>query len=278
MLEPTDRQKQWLELHGVQTLPADLDRREASAWIEEIIRYLDASQRGTVRPDVRVDLFERPPTRAPKPTQEKPSSRPEASPPPSTPQTVKETTMVSPPLPPAPKETVRGTQPLQATVKALSPEPDESPEFVSGSDVVVSLLVRPEVSLETAKQIWNAYRQFREFILQDPACADDIEGGREMNRTGATRLAVAFGLSIEERSTEVQEVREGNQIVDERFIARVRVSKGGRYVDALGTARLSESPPQRDIGWREHAATTKAFTRAVKRGIADILGGTEAEG
>ena len=100
-----------------------------------------------------------------------------------------------------------------------------------------------------------------------------------MNRTGATRLAVPFGLSIEERGIEEGRVELADEAAwDYRFRVRVRVSKGGRFVDGIGSCRLSEiSEKAGDLSRREHFALTKAWTRATKRAIADILGGTEAE-
>ncbi len=142
-----------------------------------------------------------------------------------------------------------------------------------------SSLVAPELGIEEAKRLWNSYLDFRDAILSDPACFDEIDGRREMNRTGATRLAVPFGLSIEEILTEegrVENMDDGS--FDYRFRVRVRVSKGSRHVDGIGSCRLSEIPTRSgDTSRREHFALTKAWTRATKRAIADILGGTEAE-
>ncbi len=141
------------------------------------------------------------------------------------------------------------------------------------------LVVSPEIGLDQAKRIWNTFLQFRDTILRDPACYDEIDGSREMNRTGATRLAVPFGLSIEERGVEEGRVELADEATwDYRFRVRVRVSKGGRFVDGVGSCRLSEiSEKAGDLSRREHFALTKAWTRATKRAIADILGGTEAE-
>lgn len=148
-------------------------------------------------------------------------------------------------------------------------------EITGPTDLVVS----PEIGLDQAKRIWNTFLQFRDTILRDPACVDEIEGSREMNRTGATRLAVPFGLSIEERGIEEGRVELADEATwDYRFRVRVRVSKGGRFVDGVGSCRLSEiSEKAGDLSRREHFALTKAWTRATKRAIADILGGTEAE-
>jgi hypothetical protein len=140
-----------------------------------------------------------------------------------------------------------------------------------------SALVMPEASLEQAKKIWNAYLDMRDAILSDPACYDDIDGSREMNRTGATRLALPFGLSIRQASLDeraVQDATDGSW--DYRFVVTVTVSKGDRRVDGIGSCRLSEIPGKMDVSKREHFAMTKAWTRASKRAIADILGGTEA--
>ncbi|MGI0130641.1 MAG: hypothetical protein ACREEC_10910, partial [Thermoplasmata archaeon] len=152
------------------------------------------------------------------------------------------------------------------------------PEFVPALVMATALLVRPEVDIEAAKVVWQAYDQLKKFLLADPACYDEIEGSREMNRTGATRLAIPFGLSIEERGVDEKEFEE-----DARFIVRIRVSKGGRYVDGIGSSRLSEIPATTKNGkpvplaQREHFALTRAWTRGAKRALADMLGGTEAE-
>lgn len=145
-------------------------------------------------------------------------------------------------------------------------------------------LIRAECDLVAARRLWNEYLAFRDLILSDPACCDEIAGRREMNRTGATRLAVPFGLSIEERVVEEGRVELADEGTwDYRFRVQVRVGKGSRFVDGIGSCRLSEIPEKSrqgevvPVSLREHFALTRAWTRAVKRAIADILGGTEAE-
>ena len=144
---------------------------------------------------------------------------------------------------------------------------------------VHDLVVSPVIGLEQAKRIWNTFLEFRDTILRDPACFDEIEGVREMYRPGATRLAVPFGLSIEDRGIDEGRVELADEGTwDYRFRVRIRVSKGARFVDGVGSCRLSEiSEKAGDLSHREHYALTKAWTRATKRAIADILGGTEAE-
>jgi hypothetical protein len=151
----------------------------------------------------------------------------------------------------------------------------ENPDPATGA----ALVVRPEIGIGEAKTVWNTFLELRDAILSDPACFDEIDGHREMNRTGATRLALPFGLSIEDRGVEesrVELVDSGE--FDYRYRVRVRVSKGARFVDGIGSCRLSEvSEKAGDLSRREHFALTKAWTRASKRAIADILGGTEAD-
>lgn len=155
---------------------------------------------------------------------------------------------------------------------------------LEGERPLLQALIRPELTVGDAKDLWTAYLDLRDVILADRACADDIDGSREMNRTGATRLAIAFGLSIEERAIEegrVQSAVDGE--FDYRFRVRVRVGKGARWVDGIGSCRLSEISAKTKkggdvpLGQREHFALTRAWTRASKRAIADILGGTEAD-
>ncbi len=157
-------------------------------------------------------------------------------------------------------------------------------ETAIAASVQGDLVVRAELGIAEAKKVWNDYLEFRDVILSDPACFDEIEGHKEMNRTGATRLALPFGLSIEERDIEeatVQLADSGD--FDYRFRVRVRVSKGSRFVDGIGSCRLSEIAATTKTGkpvslsQREHFALTRAWTRAAKRAIADILGGTEAD-
>lgn len=155
---------------------------------------------------------------------------------------------------------------------ALAPTANEAPLASP------SLVVSAEINLEQARKLWNNYLEFRDTILSDKACYDEIDGHKEMNRTGATRLAVPFGLSIEERAIEegpVQDLSDGTY--DYRFRVRVRVSKGARFADGIGSCRISEIPGKLDAGKKEHFALSKAWTRATKRAIADILGGTEAD-
>ena len=144
-----------------------------------------------------------------------------------------------------------------------------------------SLMVRPEVDIQEAKTAWETFKKFRDFILEDPECFDKIGDKKEMNRTGATRLAVPFGLSIEERMVEESMFNKDPEEI--RFKVHVRVKKNERFVDGVGSCRVSEIPNKSARGEeiqfskREHFAYTKAWTRAVKRAIADMLGGTEAE-
>ncbi|MGI0053056.1 MAG: hypothetical protein ACRECR_02195, partial [Thermoplasmata archaeon] len=145
--------------------------------------------------------------------------------------------------------------------------------------LAAALVVRPEIGIGEAKTVWNAFLELRDVILSDPACFDEIDGHREMNRTGATRLALPFGLSIEDRGVEEGRVELADSgEFDYRYRVRVRVSNGARFVDGIGSCRLSEvSQKAGDVSRREHFALTKAWTRAAKRAIADILGGTEAD-
>ena len=166
-------------------------------------------------------------------------------------------------------------QSLETRAKGYVFVGEGSTTSASPTDLVVS----PIIGLDQAKRIWNTFLEFRDAILRDTACYDEIDGSREMNRTGATRLAVPFGLSIEERGIEEGRVELADEATwDYRFRVRVRVSKGARFVDGIGSCRLSEiSEKAGDLSRREHFALTKAWTRAAKRAIADILGGTEAE-
>ncbi len=145
-----------------------------------------------------------------------------------------------------------------------------------GGATPTALVVRAEISIEDAKRVWNDFLELRDLILSDPACYDEIDGHREMNRTGATRLALPFGLSIAELGIEEGRVELADSTEsDYRYRVRVRVSKAARFVDGIGSCRLSEiSEKAGDISRREHFALTKAWTRAAKRAIADILGGT----
>jgi hypothetical protein len=160
----------------------------------------------------------------------------------------------------------------------------ERPFEVEDPAVAEALVVRPVMDLEQAKKVWNAYLALKDFLLRDEACADDIAGSREMNRTGATRLATAFGLSLETIEIREGRVQEADtNEYDYRFLVRVRASRGARFTDGIASCRLSEIPAKTKKGeevpysQREHFALTKADTRARKRAIADLLGGTEAE-
>lgn len=66
--------------------------------------------------------------------------------------------------------------------------------------VAQDLVVASEIPLDKAIELWTAADKIRLSILSNPACYDEIDGKKELNRTGLTRLAVPFGLSIEARS------------------------------------------------------------------------------
>ena len=164
---------------------------------------------------------------------------------------------------------------LERRAASYTADAAEPVAVASPTDLVVS----PVIGLDQAKRIWSTFLEFRDTILRDSACYDEIGGSREMNRTGATRLAVPFGLSIEERGIEEGRVELADEATwDYRFRVRVRVSKGARFVAGIGSCRLSEiGGKEGDLSRREHFALTKAWTRATKRAVADILGGTDAE-
>jgi hypothetical protein len=257
----TENQRRWLAEHGVDPNAANdprLSKGRASEWIDQIKEP---------RPD---------PTRAP--------------------------AVAAPPLPAAPPM-ARGSQSSQTEIVArtagevsrdLAPEAGDTPRFVSAAEMAQSLMITPLIDLEAMKRNWTAIRDYRNFILSDEECYDNIEGSREMNRTGATRLAMAFGLSMEERGVERIEFTNDKGRPDIRYIVRVRVGRGQRFADGVGSATLSEIPertrergrpgdqdyrPGKEVpyGQRDHFGYTRAFTRAHKRAIADVLGGTEAE-
>lgn len=162
--------------------------------------------------------------------------------------------------------------------RGIAPNPFRYPNDVDPA-VAGALLVRSEASIEESKQIWNSFLELRDLILSDPACYDEIDGHKEMNRTGAMRLALPFGLSITEVGIEEGRVELADSgDFDYRYRVRIRVSKGARFVDGIGSCRLSEiSEKAGDLSRREHFALTKAWTRATKRAIADMLGGTESD-
>lgn len=148
--------------------------------------------------------------------------------------------------------------------------------FVEEAPAGRPFLVQAEVDAEGAKKIWQSALNLIHAVVQDEGAYDTIGDKREINRTGASRLALAFGLSIEERSIDEQIPRDDK--TDVRYRVRVRVGKGSRFVDGIGSCRLSEIEKSvGDVSRREHFALTRAWTRATKRAIADILGGNEAD-
>ena len=126
---------------------------------------------------------------------------------------------------------------LETRAAGYTPNAGEPVVVASPTDLVVS----PVIGLDQAKRIWNTFLEFRNTILRDTACYDEFDGSREMNRTGATRLAAPFGLSIEKRAIEEGRVELADEATwDYRFRVRVRVSKGARLVDGIGSCWLSE--------------------------------------
>ena len=81
---------------------------------------------------------------------------------------------------------------LAARAAGLVVDTEERRPAPSPADLVVS----PVIGLDQAKRSGNTCLLFRDAILRDPACCDEIDGTREMNRTGASRLAVPLGLSM----------------------------------------------------------------------------------
>lgn len=157
-------------------------------------------------------------------------------------------------------------------------EPPLAAAGIPAAEATGLAVVSPDISLDQATSLWNTFLAFRGEILGDPACFDVIDGSKVMNRTGAMRLALPFGLSIEERElTEGRVELADTNDFDYRYLVRVTVSKGNRKVDGIGSCRLSEIEGKMDLSRREHFALTRAWTRAAKRAIADILGGTDAD-
>lgn len=243
----TPAQRGWLASHGVDPNAANdpaLTKGGASEWISGIIESGKKNAPAQSQPT--------PPTR---------TQQPQAPTPP-------------PAAPPSPEPEFVTADKLPARQVVATQEPETGMSTLEGASPS-SFLVTPEVGITQARSLWNNYLAFRDVILSDPACYDEIDGHREMNRTGATRLALPFGLSIEERSIEEGRVELADEgMFDYRYRVRVRVSKGARFVDGIGSCRLSEIPGKLDQSKKEHWALTKAFTRATKRAISDMLGGT----
>lgn len=268
----TKAQQQYIyDMTGRTDLPSDLTKSAAGVWIEELLRAKRTG--GEVPSNLMTAPGEKP---AQQPISQSARADSEAGTrkgPGGLPSTAVGNDARSISL--SSSDATRADTPVQ---RAIAPASNEPPEFVTADRFATALLIRPEIGIEQMSRIYEQYKAFRSFILSDPNCYDEIEGSKEMNRTGSTRLSVAFGLNIEERSLDEKPFED-----DVRFISRVRVSKGSRYVDGLGTSRLSEIPEKTKkgtpvpIGQREHFAATRAVTRATKRGIADLLGGTETE-
>src|SRR5438552_5173217 len=129
--------------------------------------------------------------------------------------------------------------------------------------------VSPVMDIAAAKKLWDQFQEFKSAIIE-AGDFDKIGDKKDLNRSGWMKLAAAFAVSVEQ-------LEEMHDIVDGEpyWQFRVRASKGARYADGVGIASLSETNTTDPLGKRMHNAITKAYTRAAKRAIADLLGGAE---
>lgn len=127
------------------------------------------------------------------------------------------------------------------------------------------------VDLEGAKKLWKQFQQFKSAIIEE-GDFDKIGDKKDLNRTGWHKLGAAFGISV----TKLEELRDTADGVP-FFQFTVRASKGPRHEDGVGSAGLDETSEKETMGKRMHLAMTKAYTRAAKRAISDLLGGADVE-
>lgn len=153
--------------------------------------------------------------------------------------------------------------PTGAKAKGKPPEPAHTTAIAVPGDVV------PEMDIVEAKRLWDKFQEFKTAIIE-AGDFDKIGDKKDLNRSGWMKLAAAFAVSVEQLE-EQHDVVEG----DPYWQFRVRASKGMRFADGVGIASLSETNDKDVLGKRMHNAMTKAYTRAAKRAIADLLGGAE---
>lgn len=129
-------------------------------------------------------------------------------------------------------------------------------------------LAAGELSLAEAKDLWDKFQAFKMAVIAR-GDYDEINGKKDLNRSGWSKIGTALGISVQILDREVTGTREAL-----RISFWVRASKGSRYVDNVGSAESSDV--QGGTG-SFHMVETKAYTRAMKRAIADLVGGAETE-
>lgn len=153
--------------------------------------------------------------------------------------------------------------PTHLRTRADSPRPAPSAALAVPTDI------EPVMDIEAAKKLWDQFQSFKTAIIE-AGDYDTIGEKKDLNRSGWMKLAAAFAVSVE-KLEESHDVVDG----DPYWQFRVRASRGVRYADGVGIASLSETNDKDVLGKRMHNAITKAYTRAAKRAIADLLGGAD---
>ncbi len=168
------------------------------------------------------------------------------------------------PPPAAPSLSV-GTQPGAAASPAGS-------SFLPAAPAPSSVgLVLPIATPAQARAAWDAYVAMAQ-ALEDPADVVEIEGRRFRRKSFWRKIALAYGVDVEQLGEERRLEPQPSGEVRIAFYVRVRaLAKSGRHFDGVGSCSSLERKGER----KEHDIYATAFTRAANRAIADLVAAGE---
>lgn len=140
-------------------------------------------------------------------------------------------------------------------------------------------LVRPAADVADIAQAFTDYQELKQKLLTDDDYQRWRERGQErsfVKRSGWRKLAVAFGVSFEQRSQTIVR-RDPDDATSEpvyaEFVVRA-IAPNGRYVDGWGACSLDEPRFEKDGARKKlhHDLPSTAETRAKNRAAADLFG------
>ena len=169
----------------------------------------------------------------------------------------------------------------------------EKAELVVREELAPDVL-RPVGSVEQILQAWQMFQELKRAIITEEDYYLDERGKPQLKIGGWRKLAIAYGLTTELLS----EDRLADNVDPREWVARVvlRVrARGGRVATGIGYFSTREikhkylednsvvHPTKTDKSGApipvplEHITTTRAYTRALKRAVQDMIGPVEHE-
>jgi hypothetical protein len=169
----------------------------------------------------------------------------------------------------------------------------EKTELVPIEDIPLEVL-RPVGSVQQILQAWQMFQELKRAIITEEDYYLDDRGKQQLKIGGWRKFAIAYGLTTEL----LDETIMPDKVDPREWVARVVLgvkTKGGRKTIGVGYFSTREvkhkylednsivHPTKTDKSGApipvplEHITTSRAYTRALKRGVQDMIGPVEQE-